>query len=220
MAEKQTYPWQNGDEDIASQFDFIPSPDASIQLSAYPWPMLLLTGSTLLMAVLWLTCQILLVQPAYTVGIPDALTKPPITERLEILPSPTRYDFLSAKPATNSNPEIQAGEHFPAMPSSTNSGDASLQTIAFNPPDETTVPAAPVVKLAPAPPVEPRFDLIGIAQGNDGSVATVKIAQNASIDIKDARLGEPLIPGYLVTRIEEEYILVKHQQNGKIIRVD
>jgi len=172
----------------------------------------------LLLALIWFVGQHYLLDLGYTVtfnseSLPNALSNKPL-----IVPAPVRYNLL--QPALSQDPIQPALVHlnkletpFPNPITPANYTPSSIPTELVKP--AGTIPTPSVL------PVPPSFKLVGIAQGRDGMVATLKIQDDSSgikDQLQDVREGSSILNGYTVSRITPDYVLV--QKTGKMIRVE
>jgi hypothetical protein len=211
MVEKQPYPWKLNAEELSSALKAASSEMMPMQ-NAWLWGGISLAGLSLLVGFLW--WQSSWIQTENKVMIPQPL--PGKTLSLQILPSPNRYALWAQAFSSKQEEKIPSRPVIPLISSSSEFPAILLNKPAPPPPD---IPVN--VPLHPSSPLEePTFNLIGIAQGTDGVVATVKVKEGNTEEIKDVRQGAPLLPGYTVTQIAEEYLLLKVSKGGKTIRVD
>ena len=159
--------------------------------------------------------QSTLIQTEQKVMMPNSLPEKSMT--LQIMPSPNRY-ALWVKTAL---PEQEDAFTTKSPPSVDTSFTPEFPNVLLNNPmpPASTIPTSLPMEVPPLPEAL-TFNLIGIAQGTDGIVATVKIKEGNTEEIKDVRQGITLLPGYTVIQIAEEYVLLKTSKGGKTIRVD
>lgn len=211
MFEQTKNVWQLREEDL-------PPPSFSFDLDEKPalgwkqvfkWKQLWLILFGLLAALLWVIVQAYVLDLGYTVTFkPDTLPKLSAT-KLTVVPAPIRYSLLQA-------PNEQQVAESPAIELSPPPVEPGMVPVNYTP------PSLPPDLTMPPPPAEPSFKLVGIAQGADGTVATLKIQDDQSgikDQIQDVREGSPVLDGYTVSKITADYVLIK-QKTGKTIRVE
>jgi len=134
-----------------------------------------------------------------------------------IVPTPVRYHLLQAPLSQEPAPSFL---HLSKLDAPLTSPLTPASYTPSNIPTELIKPAVsiPSIPVLPAPPT---FKLVGIAQGRDGMVATLKIQDdNSGIkdQLQDVREGSSILNGYIVSHITPDYVLIK--KTGKIIRVE
>jgi hypothetical protein len=215
MLEKQPYPWKLKPEELPPTLQ-AGSSERLITPNNTRWFWLgvsSLAGFSVLAA--FLGWQTAMVQAADEFALPKPSAEKALT--LQIIPSPNRY-ALWAHPTSVPNEDPLQDKPAPTI---SLSPPPEFPAVLLNNPTPTppTIPVNLPVNI-PALPTPPTFNLIGIAQGNDGTVATIKVQDGNSEEIKDVRQGAPVLPGYTVTQIAEEYVLLKTSKGGKTLRVD
>ncbi len=211
MLEQPTYPWKLQPEDL---------PNASRQPVGHsvtpkmlPMKAIALSFTGFAVGVLWLIIQYMALEPSYAPHLSQKDLPRLSDGKLVVVPSPVRYGLSGQKDATELSDSAL----------SLSKGEMGIIPASYTPsvlPPELTMPAPPPVMLSvPPPPPDTTFSLIGVAQGSDGTVATLKIMGEQE-SIKDIRLGETLEGGYVVQQITDEAVILKQKKQGKTIRVD
>ncbi len=210
MLEKQPSPWKLKAEELSPLLQASSSKQPPLPTQGL-W---LVSGFVgLLVAIGFLGWQNSVLQMDTPTPLPELRTE---TVALQILPAPNRYALWAQASLS------KAGETLLENPSITKISAAPgfPETLINDPtPPPPVLPNNLPLNLSSLPE-EPSFSLVGIAQGADGMVATIKVKAGNSEEIKDVRQGAPLLPGYTVTQIAEEYVLLKTSKGGKTIRVD
>jgi hypothetical protein len=208
--------WQLTEEDLpSSSFRFaVKEKPAQVWKQVIQRPAFFLIPLGLMLAIVWLVIQAFVLDVDFSIALkPDNLPKV-MTSRLVVVPSPIRYSLLQT-PAPEEVPLPPPVLELSKLPP----GNNSIVPVNYTPsvlPPELSNPL-------PAPPPAPSFHLVGIAQGGDGSVATLKVEDDASgvkDQLQDVREGSPLLSGYVVSRITPDYVLIKDKKAGKTIRVE
>jgi hypothetical protein len=218
MKDSAPYPWKLRAEDLPP---VPPTVHSSAKWPPLPWAQLAAGMALMLFGASWLVAQNLLLEPAYTVKwSPESLPALETSRRVTVVPSPVRYSLLSA---SVSPAEMESA--FAEKPS-ISKPEAGFVPVNFTPdPLPNPAGATPLQKLSlsppppPALPEGPRYSLVGIAQGHDGVVATLKM-DGETTETKDVREGETLANTYKVLRIAPEYVLLQNKKDGKTLRVD
>lgn len=214
MFEQKENPWQLREEELPSSFRFsVPENQSKGQKPLFSVKKLLLIPVGIVLALLWIIIQAYALSLDYTVAFnPESLPKIS-TNKLVVVPSPIRYSLLQTL-APKEEPVPSLALSPPPLGTSGNIVPASFTPNVL--PIELSNPLPP-------PPAAPTFKLVGIAQGADGSVATLKIDDDATgvkNQLQDAREGTTVLDGYLVSKITQEYVLIKDKKAGKTIRVE
>jgi hypothetical protein len=214
MLEKQPYPWKLKSEELPPSIK-AGSSQCSVRPHKTTWFWLAGSLAGLSLLAMFLAWQTTLVQTAQDPIFTKASAENP--SAFQVAPSPIRYT-LWTQPTVASNEESILNK--PESPISL-SPTPEIPAVLFNnpQPEPTTIPVNLAGNIS-AQPETPTFALIGIAKGTDGIVATIKVKDGNTEEIKDIRQGAPLLPGYTVTQIADEYVLLKTSQEGKTLRVD
>lgn len=199
--EQNAYPWQLTDKDLSSLGGNAPAKASEIPLTQTLLRYSLLGFGGLFLATGWLITQAWFLDVDYVAQVKDFPKIP--KNQIAIVPPPVRYDLMQTPPAMDSSIAME-----PGMVPVNYSGSipAELSNIALT---------------APLPPAEPSFNLVGIALGDDGTVATLKVTDELSglrDEMKDVHKGSTLLNGYTVSEITSDYVLIKNK--GKTIRVE
>lgn len=210
MFEQRDNPWQIREDELPSSFRS--AAQKSQSKGGKSNKNLFLISIGLVLSLLWITIQAYALNLDYTVAFnPQSLPKISLNKPI-VVPSPIRYSLLKT--------QVPKEEPLPAL------------TLSLPPPGIVTnmLPAnftpnvlPPELNNPPPLPIGPRFKLVGIAQGSDGSVATLKVEDEATDtknQLQDVREGTTLLNEYLVTKITPEYVLIKDKKAGKTIRVE
>lgn len=166
-----------------------------------------------ILGLLWIVIQAVALDLNYNVAFDSASLPKVSANKLVVVPVPIRYSLLQA-----SAPKEEPFPNLVLSPPPANPVNSILPA-SYTPnvfPPELSNPLPP-------PPSGPSFKLVGTAQGSDGSVATLKVedeATNTKSQLQDIREGTTLLDGYLVTKITPEYVLIKDKKAGKTIRVE
>ena len=172
----------------------------------------------LVLAAIWMISQAYLLDLGYFVSfnsetLPNFSTYKPV-----IVPTPVRYHLLQAPLSQEPAPPslLHLSKLDAPLPN-------PLTPASYTPPNIPTELIKPAVSIPSIPvlPAPPTFKLVGIAQGRDGMVATLKIQDdNSGIkdQLQDVREGSSILNGYIISHITPDYVLIK--KTGKIIRVE
>lgn len=213
FGEEKEYPWKLRQEDLAaiSQPGLKTSlPEPASSLPVVQW---IAFAACFVFGLVWLVIQGFMLNPGYNVSFNPKELPGTNTASLEIVPSPIRYDLLVAQPSERqAEPKTEPVKKFENGFVPVNFTSAGL------PPDIGTSPLPPPISLTPPPKTEPVFTLIGIAQGSDGTVATLKTGDMP--EGRDVREGDTLVGGYMVSKITADYVLLKSKKEGKTLRVE
>jgi hypothetical protein len=211
MFESQEAPWKLQEADLPASFRMISPVKRKNWKRLFKLKGILLASTGVFLAAIWIALQAYMLDVDGDIAFkPDALPKLS-PSRLTILPSPVRYNTLGI-PVQNQNQNQHQNQAEPDMIPA-----PFLPTLPI-PPVELSIPAA----IVPTPPPI-QFQLIGIAEGTEGTVATLKV-QNQASGVKDlmqdVREGSPVLEQYTVYKITSEYVVLKEKTTGKTIRVE
>lgn len=220
MFESQENPWTIREDELPTSFRFAAPENPSPPKKGGVIRFLRLGTMALLPALLWMFVQNNALEPDYQPDF-DASSLPQASaNKWMIVPAPIRYPLLQAEaPKVDSAPQsvLPVFSNLHAVNDDRHMVPVSLTSATLPPPEPAGLP------LPPPAPAGPVFKLLGIAQGADGSVATLKVDDEAAAiknQIQDIREGSTLLDGYRVTRITPEYVLLQNGKTGKIIRVE
>lgn len=214
MFEQPENPWQLREEELPSSFRFtVPESQSKGRKPLFTSKRLLFILVGLVFGLLWVAIQAYILSLEDTIAFdPESLPKVS-TNKLVVVPSPIRYNLLQAPTPKEEPLPTLALSPLPSNPM--NSILPASYTSGVLPPE--------LGNPVPPPPLGPSFKLVGTAQGSDGSVATLKVDDEATgtkNQLQDAREGTTILDGYLVTKITPEYVLIKDKKAGKTIRVE
>lgn len=200
------YPWQLTESDLQAYQTPVALESVDIPVPVSPKLPWIPVSCGFLFATSWLIAQYCLLDLGYQP--PEDLTRHLPTSKasqsLTIQPAPMRYHLLEAKPTLEA--PLPA---LPDLPSTSNSSGFIPASLT------TSIAPLPALPEVPLPPSEPSFQLVGIAEGPDGKIATLKEGSQPPVDVRE---GEAPMEGYTVVKIHPDYVLLKH--GGKTLRVD
>jgi hypothetical protein len=218
MLEQPPFPWQQKEREDSTTISLrLVENLKSLQKSLPVTPKTgwFLAGGGLLACTL-LVLQICLLELFWSPKFSAADVPQLPVQKLQVIPAPIRYNLLFTRRASLEDIDSSATasdiSQAEPLPPNTLNAPSPLLTLSAPPPEV----------IQPPPPPEPSFKLMGIAVGDDGAAAILKVTDEASgikEQLRDVRLNSPVLEGYQVTAIKPEYVLLK-SKGGKTIRVE